>query len=122
MNNNPKYLTHLRQGLTTQFKLDELISLCTDVGIDFEDLGGEGKNGKARELIAYCQRRGQLEALVALCEILRPQFPWRNPSAPILPHPTPFPPRSIWKIASSPSWARRAKSWARGLSWLGRSL
>ncbi|MBP7999869.1 MAG: serine protease [Chloroflexi bacterium] len=93
MNNNPKYLTHLRQGLTTQFKLDELISLCTDVGIDFEDLGGEGKNGKARELIAYCQRRGQLEALVALCEILRPQFPWRDPSAPISapdPVPTPF--------------------------------
>ena len=87
---DPRHATHLRKGLSEQFKLDELASLCTDLGIDFENLGGEGKEGKARELIAFCLRRNWLDDLVARCEELRPRFPWRDPSAPS-PEPGPAP-------------------------------
>lgn len=90
---DPRYSTHLRKGLSEQFKLDELASLCADLGIDFENLGGEGKDGKARELVDYCRRRNWLDNLLAMCEQLRPRFPWRDSSAPIPepdPAPTPF--------------------------------
>jgi hypothetical protein len=93
MNVSPEHLTHWRHGLKSQFSLEELKSLCSDLGIDYEDLGGEGKEGKARELIAYCQRRKWLDRLLTMCTALRPQFPWHDPDAPEpgpFPAPTPF--------------------------------
>lgn len=83
----PQYATHLRKGLVDYFKLDELASLCRDLGIDFENIGGEGKEGKARELVDYCQRRGLVSEFLQRCAELRPQFPWHDPDAPV---PTPF--------------------------------
>ncbi|MBK9055908.1 MAG: trypsin-like peptidase domain-containing protein [Chloroflexi bacterium] len=94
-----QYLTHLRNGLSKHFKLDELASYA-DSGIDFENLGGEGKDGKARELIAYCQRRTQLADLVGRCGELRPLFPWRDPNAPI-PSPGSFPPPTPFSLENS---------------------
>lgn len=88
---SPQHLTHWRHGLKAEFSLEEIKSLCTDLGIDYEDLGGEGKDGKARELIAYCQRRNWLDKLLAKCVALRPQFPWHDPDAP-LPDPPPTTP------------------------------
>jgi len=51
----------LRRMLDDQFDLEEIKNLCFDLGIDFDDLRGEGK--KAREVVAYCQRRGRLQDL-----------------------------------------------------------
>lgn len=87
---SPKQLTHWRQSLKAQFSLEEIKNLCADLDIDFEDLGGEGKEGKARELIAYCQRRKWLDRLLAKCEELRPRFPWHDPDASV-PNPPPTP-------------------------------
>jgi len=55
----------LRQVLAEHFDLEELHTLCFDLGVDYDRLGGEGKEAKARELVAYLQRRGQLERLIA---------------------------------------------------------
>lgn len=90
---DPNYSTHLRTGIKTEFSLEEIKNLCEDLGIDFEDLGGEGKESKARELIAFCLRRTWLDKLVMRCAELRPQFPWHDHTAPIPtpgPVPTPF--------------------------------
>ena len=55
----------LRDILVTHFSDGELRDLCFDLGIDYESLPGEGKSAKARELVAYCQRRDRLAELEA---------------------------------------------------------
>jgi hypothetical protein len=39
-----------------RFDLDELQTLCFELGIDYQILGGETKVAKVRELIRYCER------------------------------------------------------------------
>ena len=66
-------LVELNSKMNQYFSLDEIESLCFDMGIDFESLGGEGKGGKVRELIAFCQRRGRDDELAAKVRAERPQ-------------------------------------------------
>jgi hypothetical protein len=44
--------TDLRLILSLHFDLEEFRTLCFDLGIDFDNLRGEGKEAKARELVA----------------------------------------------------------------------
>ena len=53
------------------FNLAEIEDLCYRLGVDFEDLGGTGKSGKARELVKYMERRGRLVELDAKVRELR---------------------------------------------------
>jgi formylglycine-generating enzyme required for sulfatase activity len=66
----------LRRNLRTCFDESELRDLCFDIGIDYDSLRGEGKGDKARELVAYLERRGRLSELIEVCEELRPKVPW----------------------------------------------
>lgn len=68
----PLNLVELRQIVTDTFNLTELRTLCFDMGIDFENLYGEGKADKARELVAYCVRHGRAVDLATRCRELRP--------------------------------------------------
>ena len=61
----------LRRTLDEKFDQEEIQDLCFDLGIDFENLPGEGK--KAREVVAYCQRRDRLKELSASITRLRPR-------------------------------------------------
>jgi Effector-associated domain 7/Domain of unknown function (DUF4062) len=58
------------------FDLEELKTLCFKLGVDFDSLRGEGKAAKARELVMYLQRRGQLERLIAELKESRPNIAW----------------------------------------------
>jgi hypothetical protein len=69
-------LAQLRQNLAEYFSDSELRDVCFDLGVSYDDLGGEGKADKARELVAHLDRRGRLEELVALCSRLRPHVSW----------------------------------------------
>ena len=69
-------LVSLRQILTERFNDDELRSLCFDLGVDYDNLGGEGKAGKARELVAYLERRGDIPKLVEAVRQARPGISW----------------------------------------------
>ena len=60
-----------RPRLEEQFDLEELRTLSMDLGVDFDNLRGEGKAAKARELVLYLQRRGRLDALVAAVQAAR---------------------------------------------------
>lgn len=62
----------LRQVLAERFSDEELRDLAFDLGIDYEDLPGATRSGKARELITYTERRGRLDDLVAAVGRLRP--------------------------------------------------
>jgi len=74
-------LIELNSKMNQYFSLDEIESLCFDLGIDFESLGGEGKGAKIRELIEFCRRRGRDEELAAKVRTERPQVAWPGVSA-----------------------------------------
>ncbi|MCA9977712.1 MAG: hypothetical protein KC413_18260, partial [Anaerolineales bacterium] len=54
----------LRQALVNYFDLEELRTLCFDLGVDFDELKGSGKGAKARELVQYWQHQGDLTPLI----------------------------------------------------------
>jgi hypothetical protein len=64
--------THLRQSLTERFDDNELRSLCFDLRIDYDSLGGEGKAGKAREILAYLDRHERIPELINIVRRQRP--------------------------------------------------
>jgi hypothetical protein len=65
--------------LTGHFSLDELRTLCFNLEIDLDDLSGEGKTGKARELILFMGRRPNgLATLLKEIRAERPSLPWEE--------------------------------------------
>lgn len=56
---------HLRQVLTQYYSEGELRTMCFDMGIDYESVGGRGKAEKVVELVAYAQRYGRLDQFAA---------------------------------------------------------
>jgi len=69
-------LARLHKNISACFGDEDLHSLCFDLGVDYADLPAEGKDGKARELVAYMDRRSRLPELVAMCRKLRPNVEW----------------------------------------------
>jgi tetratricopeptide (TPR) repeat protein len=63
----------LLAALTIHFDLEELRTLCFDLDVPYDDLRGEGRQAKARELILYLQRRGRLPHLVKAVVERRPE-------------------------------------------------
>ncbi len=66
--------TQLHQFLVDHFDLDELETLCLHLKIKYDDLGGKGLTGKARELVLYAERHGRLVDLRAVLGQLRPDI------------------------------------------------
>jgi hypothetical protein len=64
----------LRRILVERFDLEELRTLCFDLSIDYDALRGEGKEARARELIAHLQRRRQLDQLTSYIRQHRPDI------------------------------------------------
>ncbi len=93
-------LGKLLEYLDHYFSLDEMKTLCLILGVDYDDLGGDGQRGKARELIQHMQRRGRLDQLVAAVQQERPHLnfsdlqPHQAAPAPIAPAP---PTREEWR-------------------------
>ena len=72
-------MSDLRDGIIESFSLGELDSLCFDLGVRYESLSGDTIDKKAKELIAYCQRRQRLRDLVLRLQQLRPARTWGLP-------------------------------------------
>jgi len=68
----PTSLTDLREVLVKRFSVEDLRTLCFDVGEEYEALPGEGKEGKARELVAFLGRRDRIPELEEKARRLRP--------------------------------------------------
>jgi tetratricopeptide (TPR) repeat protein len=66
----------LYRGLTEYFNEEEMRDLCFRLDVEYEDLPGAGKTGKARELITYHERRRALSTLIDMCRELRPKVDW----------------------------------------------
>lgn len=56
----------LHRRLVERYNSEELRTLCAELDIPFDDLGGEGRQGKAREMVLWMQRRGGLDRLAAV--------------------------------------------------------
>ena len=67
-----EHLIKLHRILADRFSKGELRTLCFTLGVDYDDLPGEGKSDKARELIVYLEHRGRIPELVETGEQLRP--------------------------------------------------
>lgn len=59
-----EYLVRLRETLAVYFDAGELRTLCFDLGVNYDGLGGEGLSGKARQLVLFLQKRDALPVLV----------------------------------------------------------
>ncbi len=67
-------LIELRDIVIRRFNISELKTLCFDLSVEHEDLPGEGKFGKAQELVAYCQRRSRIPELIKKGQRQRPDI------------------------------------------------
>ncbi|NKQ37371.1 MAG: SAVED domain-containing protein [Chloroflexi bacterium] len=68
----------LFEKIDRHFNDSELRDLCFQLKVDYEDLAGEGKRDKARELVTMMNRHGRLPELVALASQLRPKVKWQD--------------------------------------------
>ncbi len=68
----------LRRMMSAAFNLDEIRSLCFDLGIDFDTLSGDDKTTKIIELIHSTARLGKLGDLITLCAKARPNPGWEE--------------------------------------------
>ncbi len=66
--------TILRQVLTTTLNEGELRTLCFDLGVDYENLVGQSKADKVRELVSQYERRQRLSELIATLEQSHPHL------------------------------------------------
>ncbi len=64
--------TDIHKSINELFDEEELRTLCFDLGQDYDSLRGEGKAGKARELVAYLHRHGRIGELLDIIIRLRP--------------------------------------------------
>jgi hypothetical protein len=67
--------------LVTYLNKEELKTLCFHLEeVNYDDLPGEGKKGKARELVMHLENRGRLRELVEIGKRLRPDVDWPDVS------------------------------------------
>ena len=93
---NQKFMTTLHRLLTSYFDREELRTLCFDLGIHYDDLRGEGRASKARELVMLMARRERMPELIELAQKHRPGGNWPSMPEPFVwddqPEPTSPPP------------------------------
>ena len=63
------------------FSLSELEQICFDLGVDYEDIEGDARIDRARNLVRYFDRRGRLAELEAHCKAMR-STNWETESKP----------------------------------------
>ncbi len=73
------YAARLYKMLSRYFDEQELRSLMFELGVEYDNLPGVGVIGKARELVAYMNRRNRLNDLIMAAYKERPQIPWPHP-------------------------------------------
>jgi len=72
-NELPKEIFRL---MNETFSLENIKTLCFMIDNDYDNLPGEGKNGKIRELILSVERQGALKDLIATLSEYRPKVKW----------------------------------------------
>lgn len=71
-------LLELAQKIETGFNESELRDLCFRLHLDYENVAGNTKRDKIRELLLYTQRHGTLNELIAIAADMRPRMQWQT--------------------------------------------
>lgn len=71
-----RHPAELRRQIARAFNDSELRDLCFDLEIDYDDLPGEGKSARVRELLRFCMDHARLADLLAYCREQRPSIAW----------------------------------------------
>lgn len=58
------------------FNMDELEELTIDLGIDWEDIKGETKKEKIRNMVGYYYRLNLLDVFIGNLKAERPDYKW----------------------------------------------
>lgn len=66
----------LREKIRDHFNVDELKTLCQDLGINYENLSGDTLEGKARELVEYGRRHNRIQEIINFCQRARLFVKW----------------------------------------------
>ena len=66
------------RALVDHFNMEELKTLSFELGVDIDALPGEGRRGKARELVVFMTKQLRLYELVAYIWIHRPRLSIRR--------------------------------------------
>jgi hypothetical protein len=72
-------LSLLQGQIEKVFNLEERKDLCLSLDIEYENLAGETRRAKVRELVKHCHRYGRLADLIQQCRAERPQETWFDP-------------------------------------------
>lgn len=74
--NDQRDILQLYRKMEPVFNESELQEACFELGVGYEDLNGNNRLDKLRELITYMERRQRLLDLVTLCQTKRPRLNW----------------------------------------------
>lgn len=69
-------LVALQFLISRHFNDEELRQLCFAMNVEYSELPGIGSDGKARELVLYCNRHNRLGELFRRVKAARPSAPW----------------------------------------------
>jgi hypothetical protein len=69
-------LADLRRKLNEAFNETDLRNICWDLGIDYENISGENKLDKTRELLDYLDNRRTIPDLLEVLNKERPKISW----------------------------------------------
>ena len=70
----PLFTATLHRLTDQHFDVEELRTLCHELGVDYDNLRGEGKTAKARELVRFMERHGRLSELADAIRRARPRL------------------------------------------------
>lgn len=70
------YFRELRQLMNATFNLEDIQLLCSDLGVDYEQLAGNTKRVKVDSLIRRLAQQGRLASLLAILQEERPAMTW----------------------------------------------
>jgi hypothetical protein len=62
--------------MALHFNMEEVRTLCLELGITYDELGGEGLRGRIREMLLHAHRHSRLPALLAALRRERPAVAW----------------------------------------------
>jgi len=73
----PNTPIQLRQYLAMRFNREELRTLCSELGIEYENLP-DAKDSMVRELVAHCERKQCIPELIEACRRPRQNVSWED--------------------------------------------
>ena len=83
------YYKYLHEKMVQHFDAAEARSLCFGLGIEYDDLQGDGRADKLVSLISHIERRGMIKDFIQEVTKTRPDVLWRQ--APPIVNPLPLP-------------------------------